>query len=246
MTRLAMCAWLLGVLALTGCGRVTAGNGERGSTGTVSASHDFPTALPSQPSSQPPTSSTPASTAPPAAPTRQQLEDGLTVKAPGQAHVLITVTGGYEAATWDQHSTIQFWHTDAATVNWTRVGRSSYPYSPTVGSPAQAAVRGARLSRMQHATFILSANLTGDGSGNDVAYTTGPKGWGAIKAEANGNIGPSGRPVGADKIGLAYHFAFVAGRLKTEDCPSNQPIASCGTTHVDKLWLWTGSDFKQV
>lgn len=248
MKRVTIWAWLLGVVTLTGCASVTSGSGERGAPGSVTSSPDFPTLLPSGSSSssaQPPsTSSAPSTT--PAAPTRQRREDRLTVQSRGQAHVLVTVARGYEAASFDQHTHIQFWRSVGNTVDWVLLGRSIYPYSPAVGSSAQATVQGALLSRMQHATFILTANLTGDGSGNDVAYTTGGRGWGVIKAEPNGNIGPSGQPVGADKIGLAYHFAFVSGRLKTEDCPSNKPIASCGTDHVDKLWVWTGSDFKQV
>ncbi|MDT4980015.1 MAG: hypothetical protein QOG07_1894 [Pseudonocardiales bacterium] len=249
MKRVATWTCLLGLVTLTGCASVTSGSGERAAPGSVTSSPDFPTVLPSDTSSseQPsPTTSAPSTTQPPAAPTRQQREDRLTAQTNGEAHVLVKVGRGYEAASFDQQAHIQFWRNVGNTVDWTSLGRSTYPYSPAVGSPAQATVQGALLSRMQHATFILTANLTGDGSGNDVAYTTGRRGWGVIKAEPNGNIGPSGQPVGADKIGLAYHFAFVSGRLKTEDCPSDKPIASCGTDHVDKLWLWTGSDFKRV
>jgi hypothetical protein len=250
MTRVAMWTCVLGVVTLTGCASVTPGSGEHSAPGSVTTSPDFPTVLPSDSSSRSEapasSSSPPPPTQPPAAPSRQQREDRLTAQTNGEAHVLVVIAHGYEAATYDQQANIQFWRNVGNTADWTQVGQSTYPYSPAVGSPAQATVQGALLTRMQHATFILSANLTGDGSGNDVAYTTGPKGWGVIKAEANGNIGPSGQPVGADKIGLSYHFAFVSGRLKTEDCPANKPIASCGTDHVDKLWLWQGSDFKQV
>jgi hypothetical protein len=245
MKRVAKWACLVGLVTLTGCASVTSGRGDRAAPGSDISSPDFPTVLPSD-SSTPapaPSSSSPPSTA---APTRQQREDRLTAQTNGEAHALVAIAHGFEAATFDQHAHIQFWRSDGNSVNWTQLGQSTYPYSPAVGAPAQATVQGALLLRMQHATFILTANLTGDGSGNDVAYTAGTRGWGAIKAEANGNIGPSGQPVGPDKIGLSYHFAFVAGRLKTEDCPSNKPISSCGTDHVDKLWLWTGSDFKQV
>jgi hypothetical protein len=248
MKRLVMWTCLLGALSLTGCASVTSGAGERAAPGSVTSSPDFPTVAPgASDSSEPPPSSTAApTTQPPATPTRQQRDDRLSTQTPGQAHVLVGIAGGYEAAVFDQQAHIQFWRSVGNSVNWVRVGRSTYPYSPAVGSPAQATVQGALLARMRHPTFILTANLTGDGSGNDVAYTTGPKGWGAIKAEANGNIGPSGQPVGADKIGLAYHFRFVGGRLKTEDCPSDKPISSCDTEHVDKLWLWTGSDFERA
>jgi hypothetical protein len=98
---------------------------------------------------------------------------------------------------------------------------------------------------MRNATFIVTGNFTGDGSGNAVAYTTGAKGWGAIKAESNGRIGPSGQPVGSDAIGLSFGFAFVGGLLQTKDCPPNRPIADCGAYPVVKLWAWNGTDFSQ-
>jgi hypothetical protein len=249
MKRMAMWACLIGLVTLTGCASVTSGSGERAAPGSVTSSPDFPTVLPTDtPSSTepPPSSSSPPPTTRAPAPTRKQREARLTTQSHGQAHVLVVVGSVYEAASFDQQAHIEFWRSGGNSVDWTLLGRSRYPYTSAVGSPAEARVQGALLTRMRHATFILTANLTGDGSGNDVAYTTGPKGWGAIKAEANGNIGPSGQPVGPDKIGLSYHFGFVGGRLKTEDCPSNKPIATCGTDHVDKLWLWAGSDFQQV
>jgi hypothetical protein len=97
---------------------------------------------------------------------------------------------------------------------------------------------------MRHATFTVPGQFTTDNSGHAVAYTTGGRhGWGAIKARANGNIGPSGQPIGPNRIGLSYDFGLVGGKLKTADCPTNEPIASCGSDHIDKLWTWTGHDF---
>jgi hypothetical protein len=97
---------------------------------------------------------------------------------------------------------------------------------------------------MTHATFIATGYFSGDGSGNAVAFTTGAKGWGAIKAEKNGNIGPSGQGVGYSAIGLANEFAFVGGLLMTADCSSTGPTADCGGLHrVIKYWRWAGSDF---
>jgi hypothetical protein len=107
---------------------------------------------------------------------------------------------------------------------------------------------GHRRAASRHAARDVHRHrrLHHDGSGNAVAYTTGPRGWGAIKAEPNGNIGPSGQPIGADRIGLSYGFAFVDGLLQTKDCPLNQPISDCDTNHVLKLWKWNGTDFSRV
>jgi hypothetical protein len=158
---------------------------------------------------------------------------------------LVAVPGGYEAASWDGTGGIRFWFDPTASVAWRRVGTSRYPYSAALGAP-HVAVQAARLRGMDHATFIATGRFTNDSSGNAVAYTTGPRGWGAIKAERNGNIGPSGAPVGADRIGLSYGFAFSDGYLITADCPTGRPIAQCGTHQIRKRWVWRGKDFRRV
>jgi len=250
MKRVLAWACALALLTVTGCSSVTQGTGQPGLPASASHSVDFPSALPSAPSSARvslPPSSSPVPTAKPTAagPTRQQREDGLTAQTNGEAHLLVKIPNGYEAATFDQQADIQFWRSVGKNVDWTQVGTSTYPYSPSIGGPADAKVSGALLSGMQNATFIVTGSFTADSSGNAVAYTTGDHGWGVIKAEPNGNIGPSGQPVGSDRIGLSYGFGFAAGKLKTQDCPANEPIVSCGSDHVDKLWKWTGHDFTQ-
>ncbi len=238
------CALAIVFAAATACRTTTSGTGSE-LTPTGPSSPDFP----SQPSS-PQTSTTPASspaTTTPAnttPPSRAQLAARLAALTPGQQVVLVAIPGGYEAISYDQQAHLGFWK--YAGTDWARAATSTYPYSTAIGGPAEATATGALLTGMHDATFIVTGNFTGDSSGNAVAYTTGAKGWGAIKAEANGNIGPSGQPVGADKIGLSFGFAFVAGRLQTEDCPTNQPIAACGSNPVTKLWAWNGTDFVRV
>jgi len=239
---------VVGVIAAgAACSTTTGGVGhEQTPASAGSSSPDFP----SVPSSPPPASSAvnppPASTAPalPPNPSRTQLATRLATLAPGQRLVLVAVPGGYEAIGYDQHGHLGFWK--YTHLDWTRVATSSYPYSTTIGAPAEAAATGTVLNGMHDATFIVTGNFTGDGSGNAVAYTTGSRGWGAIKAEPDGNIGPSGQPIGSDKIGLSFGFGFVGGRLQTKDCPPNQPIAACGSNPVVKLWAWNGTDFRRV
>ncbi|HET6877032.1 MAG TPA: hypothetical protein VFH38_05850 [Jatrophihabitans sp.] len=230
-----------GGTALAGCG---GGSGGAPATSPRPARHQSSQSTPDFPSS---TSGVPSPTGPAptkqiALPTRRQRITALQAQAGGQAVVLVAVPGGYEAASYDQLGNLRFWREASDSGTWTQVGASSYPYVPALGPP-HARVRGALLSGMQHATFIVYGVFTGDGSGNAVAFTTGANGWGAIKAEPNGNIGPSGQPVGADLIGLSYNFGFAGGRLITEDCPTDRPISQCGTHPIVKSWVWTGSDF---
>jgi hypothetical protein len=176
-------------------------------------------------------------------PTLAERERQLSAQTNGLAHVVVRVPGGYQAAVYDQRGHIAFWRNSASVATWQQIGRSTYPAAAQVGPP-HASVLGALLSRMQNATFIVRGDFTGDSSGNAVAFTTGSAGWGAIKAEPNGNIGPSGHPVGADQIGLSYGFGFDHGALVTQDCPTDRAIADCGLHPITKRWLWTGTDFR--
>jgi hypothetical protein len=237
------------VLTVAACSTTTAGNGSQ-LTPSGASSHDFPSVPIPEPSDST-VSGSPASTpprtataTPPAKPTRAQLAARLAALTPGQRLVLVAITGGFEAVSYDQNAHLSFWKSTGT--DWAHVGASTYPYSPTIGGPADAQAIGTVLARMRDATFIVTGNFTGDGSGNAVAYTTGASGWGAIKAEPNGRIGPSGHPVGSDQIGLSFGFAFVGGLLQTKDCPLNQPVAACGANPVVKLWVWNGTDFSRA
>jgi hypothetical protein len=228
------------VLLLAGCSSVVPGQGAASVSAASSSSRpDFPSSSAPAPNS----SSSRSSSGPPSG---AQRADVLRALAAGDSvSGLVPVAGGFEAASWDDTGGIRFWFDPAGSVAWRRVGTSRYPYSAALGAP-HVAVQGARLRGMDHATFIATGVFTTDGSGNAVAYTTGPRGWGAIKAERNGNIGPSGAPVGGDRIGLSFGFAFSGGYLITADCPANRPIAQCGAHQVRKRWRWAGSDFRRV
>ncbi|HVU92217.1 MAG TPA: hypothetical protein VHC23_08280 [Jatrophihabitans sp.] len=236
------------VLLVAGCASVTGGDGTAGTSVAPSGSRspDFPSgsAVPTTPASSAAPSTPPATFPSTIAPAERRA--ALVARAAGeQVSDVVAVPGGYEAATFDQRGAIRFWSDPAADLGWLPIGASRYPYSAALGAPG-ARVSGARLRNMTHATFIVTGLFTTDGSGNAVAFTTGARGWGAIKAERNGNIGPSGAPVGRDRIGLSYGFAFAGGYLVTGDCPQNRPIAQCGRYPVVKRWVWTGRDFRRV
>jgi hypothetical protein len=238
------------LVLVAACGSVTSGHGAGGDSGSAASSPDFPSQPAAPISTAPPTPvSTPAApttpSAPPAAQTIAQRRAQLQIQNDDRAAVLVAVPGGYEAADYDQTGEMGFWREATTAAIWTLIGESSYPIVPDVGPP-QATTIGRLLLGMRDATFIVHGNFTGDGSGNAVAYTTGAKGWGTIKAERNGNIGSSGESVGADEVGLAYDFAFVRGHLVTKDCPTNRPISDCGSHPVTKTWTWTGHDFKHA
>jgi serine/threonine protein kinase len=158
--------------------------------------------------------------------------------------VLVVASPGYEIMVVGQTGSVTFWRYRARDVSLAKIGTSTYPYEPTSLGPPYAVGRGTLLKGMEHATFIVDGAFSGDGSGNAVAYTTGAHGWGAIKAERNGNLAPSGAGVKVGKIGVGQAFDFVDGELETADCSFTIPISECsGDNRVLKFWSWSGTEF---
>lgn len=228
------------LLVLAACTRTTGGIGTPGAPPPSPSSAGPSPSGPVVPSS--PTVGIPVPS--PTTPAHPDRASALAALTPGQRRVEVRVPDGYEAISWDQSGHVLFW---AYTQAWRQVGSSGYPSGASAVGAPHADAHGTMLRGMTHATFIVDGGFSGDGSGNAVAYTTGSKGWGAIKAEPNGNIGPSGESVSFGGIGLADEFAFADGQLETADCSSEVPIASCaGDQRVLKFWRWTGSDFTLV
>ena len=126
----------------------------------------------------------------------------------------MSVGSTVEVMSLGQQGKVWFW--SAANDTLKRLGTSTYPYSPsTLGSPG-ATGSGGVLTGMKHATFLVKGKFSTDHRGNAVAYTDGgAAGWGAIKAQKNGQLKPSGAGVGLKAIGLSQDFGLVGGRLET-------------------------------
>ncbi|WP_375497676.1 serine/threonine-protein kinase [uncultured Jatrophihabitans sp.] len=156
----------------------------------------------------------------------------------------VITSAGVEAISVGQQGSVTFWSEAGNTLQ--QVGTSTYPYSSSLGPP-DAGATGAVLTGMTHATFVVSGTFSGDGSGNAVAYTDGSKGWGAIKAQSNGDLTPSGKGVGIGGVGLSNNLALTGGRLATYDCSSQVPIADCSENNrIIKYWTWKKDHFNQT
>lgn len=203
-------------LALAGCGGLeAASSSSRGATVTVRASGDALT---------------------------QQTGD-LTQQTGDQvAVVALPGSRGYQAAAYDGSGHVTFWASSSS--GWRRIGVAGYPTSAALG-PVNPKVTGGVLAGMSDATFVLTGTFTTDSSVNALAYTRRPDGgWGVVKAEPNGNIGASAKPVGRDGIGLENAFYLVNGELETADCSKTLPMVQCGgDSRVLKFWRWNGTDF---
>jgi hypothetical protein len=159
--------------------------------------------------------------------------------------VQVPVNGGIEIMVVGQTGDVSFWAESSDTLE--RVGASTYPYAPASLGLPEPVGDGGVLTNMADATFTVHGTFSGDGSGNAVAYTNGPDGWGAIKAESDGNLAPSGQGVGVSGIGLSDDLGLVGGRLQTIDCSSTLPISDCGgNNRVIKYWTWMTDHFVQT
>ena len=158
---------------------------------------------------------------------------------------LVHVPVGAELAVVGQKRYVAFWTWNKTNNELVVDGSSRYPYDPKTLGPPQATGRGALLTGMSHATFIVTGTFSTDGSGNAVAYTTlDGKTWGAIKAQPDGNLMPTAGYVGIKGIGLSEDFGFENGMLVTSDCRKSGSTLDCSNPIV-KYWKWdaTKSEF---
>jgi hypothetical protein len=239
----------LAAVLMTGCTHHSSGAGGPASTSvsTPTATAASPSAATSDSSAAATSTSSPTSSPAPASsasarPDRAAAASALAVLTTGRQLTLVSTATGYQAAAFDQRGHVSFWQFASS---WKQVGASTYPYgSIAVGGDPHATGEGTMLTGMSNATFILNGLFSGDSSVDSAAYTTGPNGWGDIKAEPDGNLASSGQGVTFGGLGLENGFYFAAGELETADCSQNQPTAACGgSNRVLKFWRWDGHDF---
>jgi len=157
------------------------------------------------------------------------------------SEAVVRTAGGYEAATYDQHYHIAFWRFDNS---WHQMGASTYPMLPTQFGPPDATVTGALLTGMNDATFIATGYFTGDGSGNAIAFTNGPHGWGTIAPGPDNTLVPTGaQSTDNSTPGIHYRVRFDAGNLVTVDENPFFSTAEGGEYPLTTHWEWTDGDF---
>jgi pimeloyl-ACP methyl ester carboxylesterase len=164
--------------------------------------------------------------------------------APGMASDIVKVPSGYEAATYDQSGNIDFWK--LSTGPWRKVGVSRYPdLGPT--EPPEPSVSGALLTGMSDATFIAKGYFTGDGTGNEIAFTNGPHGWGTIVPGPNNTLVPTGGTSTDNTTpGIKFDELFANNQLETIDQNPDAYTAMGPEYGLVTNWKWTGSSFSDA
>jgi hypothetical protein len=175
--------------------------------------------------------------------------EGSLLRASGMPLVTasVAVPGGYEAAAWDNTGRITFWKWANASRTWAKAGASTYPVLPqSVGTPS-AKIVGALLSGMTDATFIASGLFTGDGTGNFIAFTNGPRGWGTVAPGPSGTLIPTGnRSTDNRTPGNSYTELFHGGDLEISE-PGNLPFGPNGEEwQVERLYAWSSGAFRKI
>jgi hypothetical protein len=162
-----------------------------------------------------------------------------------QATAPVAVPGGYEAAAWNKTGRVTFWKWTSTSGAWRHVGASTYPVLP--GPKTPATITGALLTGMRDATFIANGTFSGDGTGNFIAFTNGPRGWGTIAPGPAGTLIPTGnKSTDNTTPGNSYTERFHDGNLEISE-PGTLPFGPNGEQwQVDRTYSWSAGAFRQV
>ena len=175
-------------------------------------------------------------------------ENGL-LRASGMPLVTasVAVTGGYEAAAWGKTGRVTFWKWTNASRTWDQVGASTYPMLPQPFGTPHTTITGALLTGMSDATFIANGLFSGDGTGNFIAFTNGPRGWGTIAPGPDGTLIPTGnKSTNNTTPGNSYTELFHDGHLEISE-PGNLPFGPNGEEwQVERTYAWSAGALHQI
>ena len=184
---------------------------------------------------------------PPSAAVRP-TEDGL-LRASGMPLVtaLVAVPGGYEAAAWDKTGGVTFWKWTHASQTWDQIGASTYPVLHLPFARPHTTITGALLTGMRDATFIANGLFSGDGTGNFIAFTNGPRGWGTIAPGPVGTLIPTGnKSTDNTTPGNSFTELFHGGYLEISD-PGYLPFGPDGEEwQIARTYAWSAGAFHQI
>jgi hypothetical protein len=169
----------------------------------------------------------------------------LSALAPGTRLTVVRVPGGYEAATYNERCDISFWKLTVGP--WMEVGHSTCPVLPGSGDSSGVNIVGVLLDHMSDATFIARGYFTGDGSGNYIAFTNGPHGWGTIAPGPHNTLVPTGdRSTDNGTPGIHWDVTVHDGLLVTSDDNVFFDTADGGEFPLTFDWKWSGTFFTEV
>jgi hypothetical protein len=159
----------------------------------------------------------------------------------------IVVPGGYEAAAWNKTDRVTFWKWTTAGRKWDQLGASTYPDLHLPFATSHTTITGALLTGMSDATFIARGFFSGDGTGNYIAFTNGPRGWGTIAPGPDDTLIATGnKSTDNTTPGNSFTELFHGGDLEISE-PSELPFGPDGEEwQVERTYAWSAGQFHQV
>lgn len=171
----------------------------------------------------------------------------------GEHACVVGLPGGFEAVLFDDTGHLRFWSSVDGS-HWSQDQTASYRYDARDAKGQQLTATGTVLTGMKNATFILHGIFSGDGTGNAMAYTYGPHGWGPVLWPGSPEQRSWGKLVVASELPpetstiqvADYKMTFNRGNLVTYDCDASHGAATCGANLIASAWRWnaTGKYFE--
>jgi hypothetical protein len=139
------------------------------------------------------------------------------VMAPLHVSDLVSVKGGFEAATWDTRACTQVlkvWRYWSNTFTWRRVARIYTPVAQMDANCIQQVV-GGNVNGAPDGVFVVHGYYTGDGVGNAVLIANGPRGWGLLVGD-NRSMTSTGKSAAKWDVneGIQFYARFTHDLLE--------------------------------
>jgi hypothetical protein len=143
--------------------------------------------------------------------------------APWKVTKLVSVRGGFEAATWSQkHCTggVRIWRWDESAGRWSQIGETKVLVIEPIFPDCIGPVLGGNVAGAPDAVFIVEGQYTGDGTGNATVVANGAHGWGVVDGATTSRIASTGHGALSDPHqydAVRWDAAFSHGLLETID-----------------------------
>jgi len=171
------------------------------------------------------------------------------VMAPSHVSDLVSVKGGFEAATWDSPScteVIKVWRYWSRTLTWRRAARIYAPvaFGAYGNSDCIQQVVGGNVNGAPDGVFVVKGDFYGNGMGNAVVIANGRHGWGLVTGDGL-TMASTGKSAArwAVSEGIRYQSYFSHDLLERWDANGWFADASSGRYPLEIWFRWKDGGF---
>ena len=166
--------------------------------------------------------------------------------ARGQMIVIVPLSAGFEAASYDQYGHLDFWADTSG--SWVLQAARKYQSDSADSGPTGSytgqgvTVSGALLPGMSDATFVVySLGFSGDGSASADVYARGESGWGFVTQRGTSLV-PTGRSATSVRDAF-YGASLLPAGLRTSFESSAFSSATGSFIPLVNYWQWDNGRF---